>query len=264
MVVDIASHEFFHMVTPLYIHSEEIHNFDYMDSKMSKHLWLYEGVIEYMAQHMQAKYGLVADEAFMKTLREKVTNSQRYKQAISLADLSSKCLVDPYAKQYNNIYYKGAVVAMCLDLELMKYSKGKYDIQMLLRDLSGYYGQDTPFKDEELFAKIIEITGNRNLSKFFERYIDGVEPLPYNKFLEPFGITYFDEADILEISPLGGMENSVLKTDTLERYYVSKAEKLDDFGAKNIGLKQDDVILKWEWQKTDIENRVCCFIYVFK
>ena len=43
---DFAAHEFFHIVTPLTIHSEEIHNFDFNDPKMSKHLWLYEGVTE--------------------------------------------------------------------------------------------------------------------------------------------------------------------------------------------------------------------------
>lgn len=249
LVVDIASHEFFHMVTPLYIHSEEIHNFDFINPEMSKHLWLYEGVIEYMAQHMQAKYNLVSDEDFLKKIRDKVRNSTRYKQAISLAEMSKKCLVEPYSKQYNNIYYKGAVVAMCLDLELLKYSNGKYDIQMLLRDLSGYYGQDTPFKDSELYDKIIEITGNRQLSKFFEKYIEGTDQLPYGKFVEPFGIEYLEEAEVMEVSPLGGMENGVLKTDSLDRFYISKAQNMDVFGKESMKLQQDDIILKWNKKK---------------
>jgi predicted metalloprotease with PDZ domain len=42
-VRDVASHEFFHIVTPLNIHSEEIANFDFDHPKMSEHLWLYEG-----------------------------------------------------------------------------------------------------------------------------------------------------------------------------------------------------------------------------
>jgi len=246
LVVDIASHEFFHMVTPLYIHSEEIHYFDFMEPEMSKHLWLYEGVIEYMAQHMQAKFGLVDDKAFLKTIRDKVKNSTRYKQAISLAEMSKKCLKDPYAKQYNNIYYKGAVVAMCLDLELLRLSQGEYNIQMLLRDLSGFYGQDTPFKDEELFDKIVEITGYRQLYKFFERYIDGTETLPFNKFTEPFGVKYYEEAPIEEISPLGGMENGVLRTDSLDRFFISNYKKLDKFGKQDIGFKEGDIILKWD------------------
>jgi predicted metalloprotease with PDZ domain len=246
MIVDIAAHEFFHMVTPLYIHSEEIHDFDFVNPKMSKHLWLYEGVIEYMAQHMQAKYDLVSDEEFLITIRDKVKNSTRFKQGISLTEMSKNCLIEPYSKQYQNIYYKGAITAMCLDLELLKLSKGKYDIQMLLRDLSGFYGQDAPFKDEELFEKIVEITGFKQLESFFDKYIIGTEVPDYNDFVKPFGVEYFDKANVDEISPLGGIENGVIKKDSLQRFFISKYEKLDAFGKENIGFKQGDVILRWD------------------
>ena len=50
---DVVSHEFFHIVTPLSIHSKEIHNFDFNAPKMSKHLWMYEGVTEYFANLFQ-------------------------------------------------------------------------------------------------------------------------------------------------------------------------------------------------------------------
>ena len=39
-IVDIVSHEFFHIVTPLNVHSKEIHSFKYNDPEMSKHLWM--------------------------------------------------------------------------------------------------------------------------------------------------------------------------------------------------------------------------------
>jgi predicted metalloprotease with PDZ domain len=48
-MMDVVSHEFFHIVTPLSIHSKEIQDFDYNDPKMSQHLWMYEGVTEYFA-----------------------------------------------------------------------------------------------------------------------------------------------------------------------------------------------------------------------
>jgi predicted metalloprotease with PDZ domain len=48
-MMDVVSHEFFHIVTPLSIHSKEIQDFDYNDPKMSEHLWMYEGVTEYFA-----------------------------------------------------------------------------------------------------------------------------------------------------------------------------------------------------------------------
>ncbi|MGH1339723.1 MAG: peptidase M61 [Aureispira sp.] len=246
LVVNIASHEFFHIVTPLYIHSEEIHFFDFVNPKMSKHLWLYEGVVEYMAKHMQAKHDIISDDDYLVEIRDQVRNSTRYKQGISLTELSSNCLVEPYSKQYQNIYYKGSAIAMCLDLELMRLSKGKYDIRMLLRDLSGYYGQDSPFKDEELFEKIIEITRFKQLGDFFNKYIEGTEFPDYDKLVKPFGLAYFNRTMVDDLSPLGGIENGVIKPDTAGNFYISNAKKLDKFGLEYIRLQQDDVILKWD------------------
>ena len=53
MINGTVSHEFFHIVTPLSVHSEEIHSFDFNQPNMSKHLWMYEGITEYFANLFQ-------------------------------------------------------------------------------------------------------------------------------------------------------------------------------------------------------------------
>jgi predicted metalloprotease with PDZ domain len=58
-MIDVVSHEFFHIVTPLTIHSNEIQYFDYNSPKMSQHLWMYEGVTEYFANLFQINQGLI-------------------------------------------------------------------------------------------------------------------------------------------------------------------------------------------------------------
>ena len=57
-IIDVVSHEFFHIVTPLGVHSNEIHYFDFNDPKMSQHLWMYEGVTEYFANLFQVNQSL--------------------------------------------------------------------------------------------------------------------------------------------------------------------------------------------------------------
>ena len=61
---DVVSHEFFHNVTPLTIHSNEIQYFDYNNPKMSEHLWMYEGVTEYFANLFQINQGLISEDEF--------------------------------------------------------------------------------------------------------------------------------------------------------------------------------------------------------
>ena len=77
---DFAAHEFFHIVTPLTIHSEEIHNFDFNDPKMSKHLWLYEGVTEYFAGNVQVKYDLIDQDQYFDMIREKILTAEGFQR----------------------------------------------------------------------------------------------------------------------------------------------------------------------------------------
>jgi len=260
-VASIAAHEFFHIVTPLYIHSEQIHDFDFMDPKMSQHLWFYEGVTEYMSQHVQVKYQLFDTQEFLTNMGDKVRTSLRYKEAMSIIEMSANCLVSPYDKQYNNVYYKGALIGMCLELKLLELSKGRYGLQDLMKALAQDYGAETPFEDAK-FLDIIYATAQNNLEikdvsalkSFFDKHVKGGERIPYNEYTRPFGIEYLESAKISEISPLGGIENGALKNDTLSRFYISKPEKLDEFGTKDIGFILDDVILEWNGKPFNIKT----------
>jgi predicted metalloprotease with PDZ domain len=254
VIVELAAHEFFHIVTPLHIKSEEIQNFDYLEPKMSRHLWLYEGVVEYMSFHMQVRTGLMTEQELLDKLSEKMRTSRYYKQGISLAEMSNYCLIEPYSSLYNNFYHRGALTAMCLDLALLSHSNGKYDLQALLRDLSSHFGKEQCFKDDELYEKIIEVTRQVDLLVFFSSYTEGTEMLNFNKYLEPFGIK-FSETDIVpEISPMGGIEKGVLRTDSLGRMYIHKEDKLDEFGQKFIQFKKGDVILEWNGSPVNKDN----------
>ncbi|MEO8255276.1 MAG: peptidase M61, partial [Flavobacterium sp.] len=70
-MMDVVSHEFFHIVTPLSIHSKEIQFFDYNAPKMSEHLWMYEGVTEYFANLFQINQGLIDEADFYNRISEK-------------------------------------------------------------------------------------------------------------------------------------------------------------------------------------------------
>ena len=65
MIKRVALHEFMHIITPLNLHSEQIGNFDYVDPKMSKHLWLYEGITEYFANLILVRSDLITEREFL-------------------------------------------------------------------------------------------------------------------------------------------------------------------------------------------------------
>ena len=54
------------------MHSNEIHYFDFNTPKMSKHLWMYEGVTEYFANLFQVNQGLITEDAFYRRMDDKI------------------------------------------------------------------------------------------------------------------------------------------------------------------------------------------------
>ncbi len=94
-LIQVISHEFFHTLTPLNVHSKEIHDFDFSDPKMSAHLWMYEGVTEYFANLFQVNQGLISEDEFYANMAEKESLAkQLYPKEISFTDMS-KNVLDP-------------------------------------------------------------------------------------------------------------------------------------------------------------------------
>lgn len=187
MVRHIAAHEFFHIVTPLNIHSQRIEDYDFNSPKQSKHLWLYEGMTEYAAMHMPVKQGMESVEDFLNTVEEKIRQSAPFDPTLSLTAMSENALARQ--DQYYNVYLKGALVGLCLDVHLRNWSGGRYGTQELMRDLAKQLGPGHPFAEDELFDRIANMT-DVGLRDFFRRYVEGVEPLPLKEVFEQTGILW--------------------------------------------------------------------------
>jgi predicted metalloprotease with PDZ domain len=235
---DFAAHEFFHIVTPLSIHSEEIQPFNFINPEMSRHLWLYEGVTEYFASNAQVQGGVIGIDTYINILREKMYYSTQYNDTLPLTELSLGAL-DTYADQYMNVYQKGALIGLALDLTLLDLSDGKYGVQELMADLSKEYGINKPFKDDELFGKITELT-YPEVGEFFSRYVEGSERLPLADVLLKAGIILETEGELADFTI--GMTQANFGID-MDRgvLYVQNEEKLDEFG-KLLGLKDGDIL----------------------
>lgn len=239
---DFAAHEFFHIVTPLTIHSEEIHNFDFNDPKMSKHLWLYEGVTEYFAGNVQVKYGLITPEQYLNILRQKMLTAENFLDEVPFTDIS-KFTLDKYKDQYYNVYQKGALIGMCLDIKLRKLSGGKYGMQNLVADLAKKFGKSKAFQDETLFDEITKLT-YPEIGEFLKRYVGGPEKLPLKEIFDEVGVAYSPELSNMELSL--GIEQSAItlaQLDGKQKLAIGKAANVNAQG-KALGFADGDILLK--------------------
>lgn len=181
----IASHEFFHTILPLSVRSEEIANYDFQAPRMSRHLWLYEGMTEYFAIHMPIKQGRQTAEEFLGVLQEKIAQMRQFPDDIPLTTLSQQAM--ERQDQYYNFYLKGTLLCMGLDIALRERSKGAYGVQELVRDLQREYGPGKPFKDEELFATIERLTGP-DIGAFLHKYLNEPRELPLTEWAHRTGL----------------------------------------------------------------------------
>lgn len=187
MINGTVSHEFFHIVSPLSVHSEEIHSFNFNEPNMSQHLWMYEGTTEYFANLFQVNQGLIKEQEFVNAMQSKIATSMNFNDAMSFTEMSKNILDGKYAANYSNVYMKGALISMCLDIILREESKGEYGIRDLMLDLSKIYGSKRPFKDSEIITEIVQMT-YPSVGEFFKTHVEGNTPIDYNKFFSKVGV----------------------------------------------------------------------------
>lgn len=250
-MTDIVSHEFFHTLTPLNVHSDEIHYFDYNDPEMSQHLWMYEGVTEYFANHFQIHEGLIEENDFYDRMLGKINNSQRYNDTLPFTEMSKNILEEEYEGEYINVYEKGALIAMALDIRLRELSNGETGILHLMGRLSEKYGKDQPFNDDDLIPTIVSLT-YPEIQEFFDTYVSGPVPIPYNDFFAKVGL-----------------ESTVVQTETnmwlkdLQIPFIDVNQETNEIfypgGATNsmiekIGFQAGDVIQEVNGEKISLET----------
>ena len=251
MLRDVCAHEFFHVVTPLAIHSREIADFNFIEPKMSKHLWLYEGQTEYAAHHAQVKAGLITHEEFISRMQGKIENSTSYyNDTLPFTTMSLGCL-DIYHEEYGNVYLKGALINMCLDIELRQLSKGKYGTQELMRDLGKEFGANKAFNDDELFDKITKMT-YPEIRTFFTTYVEGDTPIPYETYLKKAGISLSPEGTMEGIS-MGNISMNYNITAESSTIFIENLEGSNSF-AKDMGYKVGDKFLSINGQSLTAGN----------
>ena len=187
-LVDVVSHEFFHTLTPLNVHSEQIHYFNYNEGIMSQHLWMYEGTTEYFANLFQVQQELIDENDFYGRMSDKISSAKRYDDTMPFTAMSTNIVEEPYQSNYQNVYYKGALINMCLDIIIREQSGGARGFLDVMQALAKKYGVDTPFTDDKLFDEIIAMT-YPEVGDFIKTYIQGETPIPYTEFLEKAGVT---------------------------------------------------------------------------
>jgi predicted metalloprotease with PDZ domain len=197
-LVDVVAHEFFHILTPLNVHSEDVHYFDYNDPTFSKHLWMYEGLTEYFASHFQVYEGLQDRQAFYDKMLGKIQTATSMDDEMSFTTMSENVIDEPYASNYYNVYMKGALINMCLDLIMRDESNNERSMISLMRSLSEKYGEDQPFEDDAIIGEITKIT-YPEIGEFLQTHVVGPTPIDYQNYFTRAGLSLEEVEDTVTV-----------------------------------------------------------------
>lgn len=251
-MIDIVSHEFFHIVTPLSVHSEDVHYFDYNKPTFSKHLWMYEGVTEYFAQHFQVYEGLVGNNQFYNTVMQKIATSMNLDDAMSFTIMSENVLDEPYATNYYNVYMKGALIGMCIDILMRKESNGERSMLSLMKELSNKYGKNKPFEDDKIIEEITAMT-YPSIGEFFKTHVEGDVPINYDEFFDMVGLAY-GNSEVSTNYIFAGGQNIIFDADPQKgEIFFSEMALKNSFWVSQ-GVQVGDVIKKVDGKELTLMN----------
>jgi predicted metalloprotease with PDZ domain len=193
----------------LNIHSEELLNFNFTQPVTSQHLWLYEGMTEYLSYHVQVNQHARSLATFCKDIEKFIAEMKTYRSDVSLTTISSNTY-GPLHSEYDNVELKGVLVNLLLDIRLCELSGGKYNARRLMLDLSARFGRHGSFKDTALFDIISGMTFPE-IRPFFTDYVEGTQPLPLKAYFQKVGLLYDEAQNQLRIDPHASKEQKELR-----------------------------------------------------
>lgn len=259
-MVDVVSHEFFHIVTPLSVHSEDVHYFDYNNPTFSKHLWMYEGVTEYFATLFQVDQGLVSEEEFYSKIMGKIQTASGMNDTMSFTIMSENILDEPYASQYYNVYQKGALIGMCIDILMREESNGNRGILSLMKELSNKYGKNKPFEDDKLIAEITTMT-YPSVGEFLNTHVVGDVPINYETFFAKVGLELGESKVETNLVQNNGALIFGANQDSGTIYFNGLVTQ-NSFWNDN-GVKPNDIIKSIDGEKVSLQTANQVFQKVF-
>lgn len=186
----------------------------------------------------------MSEAEFMNEMLGKMNAADNYDEHIPMT-LRSEHALDIFADQYGDVYQKGALIGMALDMHLRVETNGEEGLVDLLIKLKDMYGPDTFFVDNNFFDIIIDHTPE-GTEEFLYNYIAGTHPLPFEELFDQMGYSYQMSVNDYEIRRPAWSTSFI--SSRSRYYFVSRVDHSDPF-TEAFGLKQGDYIVEWNGER---------------
>lgn len=198
--LSLCSHEFFHLWNVKRIVPAAFTPYDYLRETPTRLLWAMEGITSYYGDLSLVRAGIWDDARYLEHLRKEIEALENApgRLHLSLAQASFDGWLQEPAQMHDkpnawiSFYNKGEIVAALLDIAIRSTTERSLDDVMRL--LWNDYGRTGRGMGEDAVERAVAaVAGEELMRDFFARYVDGVDPLPYEELLGRAAVA-FDSA----------------------------------------------------------------------
>ncbi|WP_373823732.1 M61 family metallopeptidase [Neisseria dentiae] len=195
-LLGLFGHEYFHAWNVKSIKPAAFAPYRLDSESYTEQLWAFEGITSYYDDLFLARSGVITPEAYLKLLAQGITRVQQGKGRLkqTLAQSSFTAWNKFYKQDENSpnaivsYYQKGALAALCLDLQIRSRSAGKHSLDTVMQTLYRNWcenGKGIEERQWQVYCQ--EITG-LDLSGFFQTALYSNDDLPLHSSLEFAGV----------------------------------------------------------------------------
>jgi len=253
--LETAAHEFFHLWNVKRLRPVGLGPFNYSREVYTRSLWFVEGLTTYYSYVNLLRSGIWSQQDFLDRLASEVQSlrddpGRRLMSAESSSfhawfyDRSPQMQETNFANTTISYYNKGALLGMLLDLEIRSQTHGEKSLDDVMRLMykkfyespaTSYYLRGRGYTERDVLDAVHQVSG-ADFSSFFQQYVAGTVPLPYNELLAKAGLMLHIATSAHAPPSLGALVEPV---DTGVRIVAVRPGGAAD----RAGLSRDDVLI---------------------
>ncbi len=188
-MIPLMSHEYFHLYNVKRIRPADMWPYDYHAEQYTPLLWWSEGVTDYYADLTNIRSGLWTTEQFLNNVAQDMQQVESVPEPWSEEDGSVATWINEVFVNSSQLYYpKGALTGMLLDIAIRDATDNRHGLDDVTRGLyTRFYQRQRGFTTTDLMSLLREF-GMADADAFYQRYINGRDPLPYESVFSKAGI----------------------------------------------------------------------------
>lgn len=194
--IQLVAHEFFHLWNVKRIRPKALEKFDYEQENYTPSLWFSEGTTSYYDLLIPLWAGLYNSKIFLDNLGKEITRFlvTPGREVQPLAESSFDAWIKLYRRDANSdnsqmsYYLKGELVSLLLDLLIRDRTQNQRSLDDVMRQMWEKFGKSEIGFTENQLKEVIESVAERDLTDFFQDHLHTTKELPFNDYLEPFGL----------------------------------------------------------------------------